>query len=413
MQENHLANESELQSYFMKRMEKFINSKGKKIIGWDEILEGGLAPNALVMSWRGEEGGIAAANQEHFAIMTPGNPLYFDHSQSINEDSLTQGGYNSIKSVYEYNPIPKELSAKASKFILGAQANMWTEYMDNEKKVEYMLFPRISALAELLWVDPQNKNWKNFESKIPSILKRYAFWNINFSKAFYDIEAKTLPNQDYKGLLWQLNSNEKEGNIFYKRPGGDKEIKYKNNIVIDTSGIWTAVLRNQFHDKISSPIHCFFHLNKATGKNIILKNQPNKNYAFGGAFALVDGIQNNAGMSKSANFLGFSGEDLSAVIDLGNVVNIDSIKLHAFEQEASWIYRPKYVEFSGSLDNISFYTIERINTLEGSGNLIYETKKNSKFRYIKIFTKNLEEIPTGMPGAGNKSWLFTDEIEIF
>ena len=107
MKENNLKDEHELQSYFVQRIEKYLNSKGKKLIGWDEILEGGLAPNAVVMSWRGEEGGIEAAKQKHEVIMTPGNPVYFDHSQSENEDSVTIGGYNPIEKVYAYEPIPK------------------------------------------------------------------------------------------------------------------------------------------------------------------------------------------------------------------------------------------------------------------------------------------------------------------
>jgi hexosaminidase len=151
MKEKGIKDEEGLQSYFIQRMEKYINSKGRKIIGWDEILEGGLAPNAVVMSWRGEEGGIAAAKQDHDVVMTPGNPVYFDHTQSQNEDSVTIGGYNPIEKVYAYEPIPKELNAEQAKHVLGAQANMWTEYMGNIRKVEYMLFPRLSALSEVLW----------------------------------------------------------------------------------------------------------------------------------------------------------------------------------------------------------------------------------------------------------------------
>jgi hexosaminidase len=131
MKENNLKNEHELQSYFISRIEKYLNSKGRNIIGWDEILEGGLAPNATVMSWRGEEGGIAAAKSKHNAIMTPGTPVYFDHAQSKNEDSLTNGGYNSLKMVYDFELIQNELKNEEAKYILGAQAKMWTEYMNN------------------------------------------------------------------------------------------------------------------------------------------------------------------------------------------------------------------------------------------------------------------------------------------
>lgn len=143
-----------------------MNSKGKKIIGWDEILEGGLAPNATVMSWRGEQGGIDAAKQNHDVIMTPGNSIYFDHTQSLNEDSVTIGGYNPLEKVYAYDPIPKELSEKGAKYVLGAQGNVWTEYISNTRKMEVMIFPRMSALSEVLWTPKVKRNRSEFEKKL-------------------------------------------------------------------------------------------------------------------------------------------------------------------------------------------------------------------------------------------------------
>ncbi len=147
-----LKDEHELQSYFIQRIEKYINSKGKYIVGWDEILEGGLAPNAIVMSWRGNAGGIAAANQNHNAIMTPGRPCYFDHYQgNYKTEPIAIGGFNPLDTTYYYNPIPADLDASKHNYILGSQANVWTEYMPNEKQVEYMTLPRATALAEVLW----------------------------------------------------------------------------------------------------------------------------------------------------------------------------------------------------------------------------------------------------------------------
>ncbi|HLA53539.1 MAG TPA: beta-N-acetylhexosaminidase, partial [Flavitalea sp.] len=155
IKDNNLKDEHGLQSYFIQRMEKYINGKGKKIIGWDEILEGGLAPNATVMSWRGEEGGIEAAKQKHNVIMTPGDYVYFDHAQKRNDDSLTIGGYLNMQTVYGYNPEPVQLDAGQHQYIMGAQANLWTEYIANFSKLQYMLFPRMAALSEVLW-SPQS-----------------------------------------------------------------------------------------------------------------------------------------------------------------------------------------------------------------------------------------------------------------
>jgi hexosaminidase len=183
--DNHLKDEHELQSYFIQRMEKYINSKGKVMIGWDEILEGGLAPNAIVMSWRGEQGGIEAAKQKHDVIMTPGGYVYFDHSQVKKDDSVTIGGYLPLKQVYSYEPVPKELSDSVEiKHVLGAQGNVWTEYIGNTSKLEYMIFPRVSALSEVLWSPKDKRNWDDFSTRLQEQCKRYVLWGTNYSKQF-------------------------------------------------------------------------------------------------------------------------------------------------------------------------------------------------------------------------------------
>lgn len=186
IKKQNLKDEHELQSYFITRIEKYLNSKGKQIIGWDEILEGGLAPNAAVMSWRGTEGGIAAAKQKHNVVMSPGRPCYFDHYQSnvIDKEPLAIGGFNPLDSVYNYNPTPESLSKEESQFIMGAQGNVWTEYILNEKQVEYMAVPRMIALAEVLWSKPEDKNFNNFLIR----LKKNAFildrMQVNYAKHF-------------------------------------------------------------------------------------------------------------------------------------------------------------------------------------------------------------------------------------
>ena len=168
-----LKNEEQLQSYFIQRIEKFVNSKGRSIIGWDEILEGGLSPNATVMSWRGEAGGIAAAQQNHNVIMTPSNGgLYLDQLQGkLNLEPLSIGGYDPLSRVYSYNPIPSVLNPDQQKFILGVQANLWTEYIATENKVQYMILPRMLALSEVAWSPLANKNYLDFANvRLPSHL---------------------------------------------------------------------------------------------------------------------------------------------------------------------------------------------------------------------------------------------------
>jgi hexosaminidase len=183
-----LKDEHELQSYFVQRMEKFINSKGRKLIGWDEILEGGLAPNATVMSWQGIEGGIAAAKAGHDVIMTPIQSLYFWTYQGNPEtEPLAAGGYITLEKVYQFDPIPDELNTEQAKFILGAQGCAWTEYMEGPENVEYMVFPRMSALAEIVWTPKELKNWDNFAGRMSKQFKRYDFIGINYAKLPLDI----------------------------------------------------------------------------------------------------------------------------------------------------------------------------------------------------------------------------------
>jgi hexosaminidase len=183
-----LKDEHELQSYFIRRIEKFINSKGRKIIGWDEILEGGLAPNATVMSWQSEEGGIIAARSNHDVIMTPIQSLYFWWYQGDKQtEPLAAGGFISLEKVYRYDPVPSGLTEQQSKHILGAQGCAWAEYMESPAKVEYMVFPRISALAEIVWSPKEGKDWNYFKSRMTKQFKRYDQRGINYSKVSLDI----------------------------------------------------------------------------------------------------------------------------------------------------------------------------------------------------------------------------------
>lgn len=182
IKEKGLKDEHELQSYFIQRMEKYINGKGKTIIGWDEILEGGIAPNAVVMSWRGENGGITAARDKHYVIMSPSSHVYLDYSQTKNEKELTIGGYINLEKVYSYEPVPNELNAEEAKYIMGAQGNVWAEYINNPAKAEYMIFPRLSALSEVLWSPKEKKNWSDFQTKIETQKKRYSLWGANYFK---------------------------------------------------------------------------------------------------------------------------------------------------------------------------------------------------------------------------------------
>lgn len=186
MRDKGLKDESALQSYLIRRIGKFVNGRGKTIIGWDEILDGGLAPNAIVMSWRGEKGGIAAVKQKHKVIMTPENMMYFNHKQFLKDDSLTAARYLPLKTVYDYEPVPEVLTAEEAQYIWGAQGNLWSEYIANPAKAEYMLFPRLDALSEILWSPKEKRNFADFKNRLKTQFKRYDLMKINYSKRYLD-----------------------------------------------------------------------------------------------------------------------------------------------------------------------------------------------------------------------------------
>lgn len=409
-----LKDEHELQSYFIQRMEKYLNSKGRTLIGWDEILEGGLAPNAIVMSWRGEKGGIEAAKQKHQVIMTPQTPVYFDHTQTRNEDSITIGGYNPIEAVYAYEPVPSALSAEEAKYVMGAQANVWTEYIKYPSKVEYMIFPRMSALSEVLWTPKEKKNWSDFQKRLQTQFKRYDLWKANYSRAFYDIKASVLPTKDYQGVLWQLQTAHPAGKIDYTWNERSATTPYSGPVKVNSSANFIAFYSNG--GPILNSVQQPFHFNKATGKKVSIKTKPNEKYpGQGGAFSLVNGIYSDKGLSYS-DWLGWVGDNLEATIDLGKKQSFTTVKVHTLDQNGSWIYLPAALKVLASNDGKTYRTISRSYNFETDTltmGFLTATFPATSARYIKVIATNYGMIPDGKPGAGNKAWLFADEIQVF
>jgi hexosaminidase len=404
-----LKDEHGLQSYFITRMEKYLNKKGRNIIGWDEILEGGLAPNATVMSWRGEEGGIEAARQKHNVVMTPTSYCYLDYSQSKNEDSVTIGGYVPLEKVYNYDPLPAVLTAEEQKYILGAQSNVWTEYMLSPKKVEYMIFPRLAAMSEVLWTNKENKSWENFEARLPNLFKRLDLWKTNYSKAYFDLKGSILPTEGFDGLTYQLESKDKQA-VINVSINGATATTYTEPLLIKSSQSISAYVDPK------SVLTYTFSFNKATGKKISITTLPSKSYAGnGGVFGLVNGLSSTKGLN-SAEWLGWEGGDLEAVIDLGTATSINELVVGTIESKGSWIYHPSSVELATSTDGLSFTTVTKkeISTADVKDDFRKVTVKGDgkEARYIKVIVKNFGIIPTGMPGADHNAWLFVDEIQL-
>ncbi len=411
-----LKNEAELQSYFTDRIEKFLNTKGKQIIGWDEILEGGLRGNVAIMSWQGYKGGIAAAKQKHFAVMTPGDYCYFDHYQSENRNEpLAFGGYTPLEKVYSYEPVPKELNIEEKKFILGAQGNVWTEYIPDFAQVEYMIFPRMCALSEVLWsLKEENRNYMDLVKRLAKHFVWFEKNNINFSKALFDIKIHVDSTEENRGLHISFDAiHDETDEIHYTIDGSDPradlpvidpDLKIYNSATVKAALFSDGKLKGRISEQK-------FNINKATGKKITLSIQPSEKYNIGGAFTLVNGITGDLPW-RGSDWLGFSGENLAAVIDFGKEETFSKIILDVLQDTTSWIYLPGRVEIFSSDDEINFKSLGIISPEEikqMKRQLIFHLG-NVKSRFIKIIAGNKGIIPVGSPGENKPAWLFADEI---
>lgn len=410
-----LKNEEELQSYFIKRMEKYINSKGKRIIGWDEILEGGLAPDATVMSWTGFEGAIHAAKTGHDAIMTPVSHMYFDYYQgNPQSEPLAFGAELRLDRVYSFNPIPTELTAAESKHILGPQANMWTEYIPNFRHVQYMLFPRLFALSEVAWGTSKPDAYKAFENRVVKHLDILDENRINYSKAIFEVSGNNVPKDGQ--MYFELAAINKDEQIRYTTDGSlpDAHAKlYTAPILIDrTMTVNAASFTNA---KMISPVlKQEFKFSKSTGKSIELVSPASSSYPANGKGTLIDGVFGSKNYFKK-DWLGFNKNDLVATIDLGETTSFSTVSVNAVDQNGSWIYFPKAIKVYSSQDGKNFDLVaemnkQQIDKLDGTFKLDFKAQNS---RYVRVEVVQLGTIPVGKPGAGHESWLFVDEISVY
>lgn len=413
-----LKNVDELQSYFIKRMEKFLNSKGRKIIGWDEILEGGLAPDATVMSWRGEAGGIAAAQMGHDVIMSPGTPLYFNHYQA---DPATEpeanGGFNTLKMVYEYDPIPELLNPEQGKHILGAQANIWGEYILTPMHVLYMMLPRMLALSEVDWTPKKEKDWVDFNERLQVHYSRLDAMGLPYSKG--NMKVKIQPETRDNHLYATLSTEAYKGEVYYTTDGSKPDInhlRYTGPIRIDHTQTIRAVTVINGAVSSKSPSEQSFVLHKAVGRTIkyIYPNSPY--YKAEGPNTLIDGIRGTTEFGDKWH--GFTDQNLIAVVDLGSMTQVHKISLGCLQQYRDWIMMPTEVTFEISKDGQHFTKIKSMK------NKISENDKEPvifdfavdfpvmDLRYVRVTAKVLEHLPEGHSGAGKRAWVFADELMV-
>jgi hexosaminidase len=413
-----LQDENELQSYFIKRIERFLNEHDRILVGWDEILEGGLAPNAVVMSWRGEEGGIEATKQGNGAIMTPGSHCYFDHYQGDPSiEPLAIGGNTTLKKVYEYEPIPVELTEEQSKLILGAQANVWTEYMPTAQQVEYMVFPRLAALSEVLWSPKGKKDWGDFSQRMEHQYLRYQKLGINYSLSAFQVRVNPELDPVSKTLALTLETEVHNPEIRYTLNGDEpnaKSLIYIDSIRIDKSTTLKAAVFKD--DKVLGDIRSKnFNLHKAFATNVELKFPNSPRFNGKGDFSLVDGIVGSISLADG-NWKGFMGNGLIATIDLGKQIDINRISVDALQDITSWIFFPTKVTFEVSTDGVHYSVLQIVENKTspyqgGKLTQVFETKKSAnKVQFIRVNARNLGVCPKGHSGEGKAAWLFVSEI---
>jgi hexosaminidase len=418
MRTHGLKDEHELQSYFIQRIEKYVNSKGRKIIGWDEILEGGLAPNAAVMSWRGTEGGVAAAKQKHNVVMSPGSHCYFDHYQGdpANEP-LAIGGFTTVQKVYSYEPVPEELTQEQAKYILGAQGNVWTEYILTPEHVEYMAVPRMLALAEVLWTPKERRDEADFIRRLEAEFPRLDALKVNASKSLYQVRLRPTRGPVNGKISVELTAG-LEGKAIWREVksvpsfGKPGQGYYNSPEVIDRPCIVEAMMRDTINGvQVDYPrSKQAFVFNKATAQKITLSVPPNERYNEGGAFTLVDGITAQQ-KRVSTEWLGWR-EDVTITVDLGSEQDVRTVGIGALNETYSWIHLPEQVEFSTSSDGKTFALHGSAKVKSAVGRNAYKFDLGSKTRYVRFTVKHAGKIPEGFPGAGNPAWMFLDEIEV-
>ena len=406
-----------LQSYVTARVERFINAHGRKIVGWDEILEGELAPNATVMSWRGSEGGIKASAMGHDVLMTPNTHFYFDYyqSQDIKNEPFGIGGFVPIEKVYSYEPFTDEMTDNARSHIKGVQANVWSEYIATPEHQEYMILPRLAALSEVQWCRPEVKEWERFIASLPHIIDIYAELGCNYATTVFEIAGTTAVNLE-KGCVEMTLKTADNAPVYYTLDGTEPTQQsklYKAPIEIkDGCTLKAKVFRRNM------PTRTFefkFFDNKAFCRPAVFNTKTSPRYTYNGAVTLVDGI---VGVATFANgtWIGWEKEPLDVTVDMGGRTEYSSVNLVTLVQKDEWIFDFTRLTVSTSDDNENFTEVASMtlpidgpNDADGVKDHLLEFPQTSA-RYLRIEAQTVRSIPDWHYGHGKTAHLFAGEI---
>ena len=408
MKKEKLANVDELQSYMIRKAEEFLNSKGRRLIGWDEILEGGLAPEATVMSWRGEAAGFKSARMGHDVIMTPGSYMYFDFYQADpRHQPVAIGGYTPIRKVYNYNPIPQDsLTAEEAKHFLGVQANTWTEYIPTPEHLEYMMFPRALAVAEIGWTPQEKRDWQDFKPRVNAHIPVLQQMGLNPFPLSNELEFDMVVDTIQKEIRVTMDAEKYPVEIHYTTDGSTPTASspiYQEPIVVkDSAKIVAGIFVNgQLQDRVSEQ-RVDYH--KGIGKSIRFNSRLYPGYMAGGINAIINGCR--GGLTYlDQRWQGYT-DNLDCVIDLGEVMDLHQVSSKWMQLTGPGVYQPEKVEVLTSEDGKNFTSQGVIPTTipQDKSDLTFQEytfQGNWKARYVQLKAQN------------PKGFIFADEIVIW
>lgn len=409
------SKEDYLQSWFMGEVASFVQSKGKRVIGWDEILEGVPMDDSVIMSWRGTEGGITAARMGHDVVMTPTSDMYFDQSQTLASqlEEIPVGGFINVMKVYSYEPLPASLTPEQQKHILGCQANVWCEYMPEERICQYQMLPRLAALSEVQWTMPERKNYKDFLKRLPKMLSIYDHYGYNYAKHIFDVACSYSVNVE-KGSLEVSLSTLGNDPIYYTLDGTSPQTKkamlYDDTpiVISSPSELKVSVLRNGKFTKEETlfKLDC----NKATFKKVNISTTLNIMQAHLPHEILTDGIVGSL-RCDDYRWMSCTGR-MSLVLDLGKSESFSRIGWVALNSQSENILVPQNVKIQISEDGKQYCTILDIEKnheiqSEQSVERISEEVGAQTARYIKMDFDSYK-----YPDKSSPSWVFLSELTV-
>ncbi len=408
MLEENLIDEHELQSYFIKRIEKYLNSRGKTLIGWDEILEGGLAKNAVVQSWRGMNGGIEAAKHGNKVIMSPTSHAYFDYSIKTTD----------LKKVYEFDPIPNELDSIQQKLILGGECNLWSEHIPNEKKLDEMVFPRMLAMSEVLWSHPKDRNYNAFLERADIHAHLLKSHGLNVGLDAFPCQISTFKDTSNKAKI-SISPGRKDLQFKYQWGMDSLMLPMDSslNMPINRSGL-LKIQATKDNNLYGKNVQQEIQLHKGLFNKVSYYSNYSSYYQANGESSLTDGQLGSLDF-RDGDWQGFWNTHIDITIDLEKETLFDSLSVHFYQYINSWIFSPIEISFNVSLDSLNWTNLGIVKNEENiskRGKIIDEfsifNSSKKPYRYINLVAIPLKVIPDWHEAAGNLTWLFIDEIVV-